>query len=114
MGEDGAVGEEEGAMQKVRRSKFEVRIRKCGAADDDVLAVERRVRLGDERVGVENGGGGGNREIRETRGKETQSFCRKRARRAQRERGWLFFELFEFFAANPFRVRGFGFRVHGR
>ena len=76
MGEDGAVGEEEGA-KGVRAVDGDRDV----AVDDDVLAVERRVRLGDERVGVENGGGGGNREIRETRGKEAQNFCRKRTQR---------------------------------
>jgi len=109
MGEHGAVGEEEG-VKGVRAVDRDRDV----AVDDDVLAVERRVGLRDERVGVENGGGGGNRAIRETRGKETRNFCRKRTQRAQRERSWLFFEIFEFFAANPFRVRGFGFRVHGR
>ena len=105
MGEDGAVGEEEGAMQKVRRSKFEVRIRKCGAADDDVLAV-----VGG--VGGEHGGGGIHYETHQTHENQTRTLCRKRTQRSQRERSGSFFEVFEFFAANLFPVWGFGSRVH--
>ena len=57
MSEDGAVPEEQGAMQKVRRSKCEVRLRKCGAVDDDVLPFVAGVGFGEGEVVREDGGG---------------------------------------------------------